>query len=175
MLSWIAPGSVPLIDSHKDQDGIARVLGRVTAIHSGAAGAQRGESLRAPLMGTVSFADSLINPAAEVAFQLYRVGMADALSVSFVPQQRYGAGARGCLDPAAQHRADAGEYQASEGGHDRPQQGAAGQGPQQQHGDALKVHRPRVLRRTAIAVETFGKHPKRARKCPPPRECCALM
>ncbi|MGA8094771.1 MAG: hypothetical protein WB823_10965 [Steroidobacteraceae bacterium] len=86
---WIVPrsGRVPLIDSHRDNiSGIRSVLGKVTDIHVGHAELESGITAPA-LLGTITFADASVNPDAEVACELYRAGLADALSVGFIPLQ----------------------------------------------------------------------------------------
>jgi hypothetical protein len=95
VFAWTAPDSVPLVDSHRDADGIARVLGRVSYIRSGASNAQRRDVMPAPLHGIVTFAPADVNPAAEVAFRLYQAGICDALSVSFIPIEATRAAGRG--------------------------------------------------------------------------------
>jgi hypothetical protein len=80
---WKYGRSVPLVDSHRDADGIASVLGRVTGIHVGRAMAA-GDSIPA-LLGTLTFAEADVNPGAEVAFRLYEARYADSVSVSFIP------------------------------------------------------------------------------------------
>jgi hypothetical protein len=82
---WTYARSVPLVDTHRDIDvGIRSVLGNVTYIRQGKAELDDGVSVPA-LLGTVNFAEASVNPDAEVAFQLYRGGFADSLSVSFIP------------------------------------------------------------------------------------------
>jgi hypothetical protein len=82
---WTYARSVPLVDTHRDIDaGIRSVLGNVTYIREGKAELDDGVSVPA-LLGQVNFAEASVNPDAEVAFQLYRGGFADSLSVSFIP------------------------------------------------------------------------------------------
>lgn len=97
VFGWIVPDSrsVPLVDSHQDQDGIDRVLGRVTGIHSGAARAKRDGVLPAPLLGTPGFVGTDVNPRAGPAFGLYAGGICDALSVSFLIREATPARDRG--------------------------------------------------------------------------------
>jgi hypothetical protein len=76
---------VPLVDTRRDIDaGIRSILGNVTFIRVGKADLDSGDSVPA-LLGTVNFAEASVNPDAEVAYQLYRGGFADSLSVSFIP------------------------------------------------------------------------------------------
>jgi hypothetical protein len=82
---WTHARSVPLVDTHRDiSGGIRSVLGNVTFIRVGKADLDSGASVPA-LLGTVNFAEASVNPDAEVAYQLYRGGFADSLSVSFIP------------------------------------------------------------------------------------------
>ena len=81
---WVYPASVPLVDSHRDHEGIRTVLGSVTFIRSGTATLDSGDRVPA-LLGTVNYASAAINPDAEVAYQLALAGYATALSVSFIP------------------------------------------------------------------------------------------
>jgi hypothetical protein len=81
---WIFAGTVPFVDSHRDAEGIRSVIGKVTNIRVGAATLASGRSAKA-LLGVLNFADGGTNPDAETAYQLFRGGFADALSVSFLP------------------------------------------------------------------------------------------
>ena len=82
---WTYARSVPLVDTHRDIDaGIRSILGNVTFIRVGKADLDSGASVPA-LLGTVNFAEASTNPDAEIAYQLYRGGFADSLSVSFIP------------------------------------------------------------------------------------------
>jgi hypothetical protein len=90
---WKYGRTVPLVDSHRDADGIASVLGKVSGIHVGRAMAA-GDSIPA-LLGTLSFAEGEVNPAAEVAFRLYSAGHCDSVSVSFIPLEYTAAHDRG--------------------------------------------------------------------------------
>jgi hypothetical protein len=82
---WTFARSVPLVDTHRDiTGGIRSVVGNVTLIRVGRADLDSGPSVPA-LLGTVNFAEASVNPDAEVAYQLYRGGFADSLSVSFIP------------------------------------------------------------------------------------------
>jgi hypothetical protein len=81
---WVHGASVPLVDSHRDGDGIRSVLGRVTQIRLGSAALGSGDRVPA-LLGMLNFADPAVNPDAEVAYQLCRSGFIDSVSVSFVP------------------------------------------------------------------------------------------
>lgn len=83
---WVLPRSksVPLVDSHRDHEGIRSVLGKVTDITVGTASLDSGRTAPA-LMGTLRFAEPEVSPDAEVALQLYRAGYADSVSVSFIP------------------------------------------------------------------------------------------
>lgn len=93
---WILPnsGAVPLIDSHNDQKGIRSVIGSTNTIRVGTADLETGGS-GAALLGTLNFAAADINPDAEVAYQLYRAGYADSVSVSFIPVEWQMASDRG--------------------------------------------------------------------------------
>jgi len=93
---WILPPSksVPLVDSHRDGDGIRTVLGKVSEISVGSTDLDSGRSVSA-LIGYLNFADADVNPDAEVAYQLYRAGYADSVSVSFIPREYDYANQRG--------------------------------------------------------------------------------
>jgi hypothetical protein len=80
---WEHADSVPLLDSHDDRS-LANVLGKVSDIHVGTATLKDGRTVKA-LLGTLTFADGDTNPAAEVAYQLYRQRFADSVSVSWLP------------------------------------------------------------------------------------------
>jgi hypothetical protein len=75
---------VPLVDSHRDREGIRSVLGKVTDIRVGNAALESGRMAPA-LLETLNFAEPDISPDAEVAYHLYRCGYADSVSVSFIP------------------------------------------------------------------------------------------
>jgi hypothetical protein len=81
---WVYPATVPLVDSHRDHEGIRTVLGNVTYIRTGTTELDSGDRVPA-LLGTINYASSDVNPDAEVAYQLALAGYATALSVSFIP------------------------------------------------------------------------------------------
>jgi hypothetical protein len=81
---WVYPATVPLVDSHRDHEGIRTVLGNVTYIRVGSAELDSGRSVPA-LVGTVNYASAGVNPDAEIAYQLALAGFATGLSVSFIP------------------------------------------------------------------------------------------
>jgi HK97 family phage prohead protease len=74
VLGWEYPKTVPLVDTHRDRDGVRNVIGRVTPRRDGRR-----------LLGRLDFATADVNPDAEVAFRLCEAGYVDSVSVSFVP------------------------------------------------------------------------------------------
>ena len=71
---WTFPKNVPLIDTHRDFEGVSNVIGRVVP---------REEGNR--LVGRLSFATAAINPLAELGYQLCLNEFVDSVSVSFIP------------------------------------------------------------------------------------------
>lgn len=81
--TWPRSGRVPLLDCH-NSDALRAVLGHVDDFKITRAPLQSGREAPA-LLGTMRFAEQSANPDADVAWELYRAGHCDAVSVSWVP------------------------------------------------------------------------------------------
>jgi HK97 family phage prohead protease len=81
---WILPssGEVPLLDAHRDGQGISSILGRVKHIRGPDEGGKTADG-RPALVGTLVMATT---PAADTAGDLISAGFIDSVSVSFFPR-----------------------------------------------------------------------------------------